>query len=101
MVRLLREARARKILSAYVARLLAACDAGDEILAAPVPEPLTDREQDVLELMAAGLTNAEIGEQLFISPETVKKHAGNIYGKLHVHTRTEAAARARELELLS
>ena len=65
-----------------------------------MPEPLTQREEEVLELLAAGLTDREIGEQLVISPVTVKKHVANIYGKLGVSNRTEAAARARELNLL-
>lgn len=65
-----------------------------------LPELLSQREQEVLHLIAAGLTNREIAEQLVVSPETVKKHTGNIYGKLGVRSRTEAAARARELDLL-
>ena len=59
-----------------------------------------EREAEILTLIAAGLTNREIGAQLVISPETVKKHAGNIYGKLNVSSRTEAVAVARELYLL-
>ena len=51
-------------------------------------------------MIAAGLTNREIAEQLVISPETVKKHTGSIYGKLGVSNRTEAVARARALDLL-
>ena len=63
-------------------------------------DALTDREQEMLELLSAGLTNREVAGQLVISPLPVKTHAGNIYGKLGVSSRTEAAARAGELELL-
>jgi DNA-binding NarL/FixJ family response regulator len=66
-----------------------------------LPEPLTPREQEILELLAAGLTNREIAEALVIAPGTVKKHTGNIYGKLNVSNRTEAATKARELDLLT
>ncbi len=55
---------------------------------------------EILAMIATGLTNPEIAEELFISPETVKKHAGNIYAKLGVHSRTEAAGKARDLALL-
>jgi LuxR family maltose regulon positive regulatory protein len=103
MARLLQEARSRDVMPDYVKTLLAAFG-GDVPLPAPgqqtLPEPLTDREEEVLELLAAGLSNREIAAQLVISPETVKKHAGNIYGKLGVGSRTEAVARARELDLL-
>lgn len=101
MARLLQEARSRAVMSDYVENLLAAFG-GDLSLPTQetLPEPLTTREQEVLELLAAGLTNPEIADKLVISPETVKKHTGNIYAKLGVTNRTEAAARARELDLL-
>jgi LuxR family maltose regulon positive regulatory protein len=63
-------------------------------------EPLSERELEILRLAAAGLTNREMGDRLYISDETVKKHLANIYGKLQVHRRIEAAVRARELGLL-
>ena len=72
--------------------------AGTEVA---LPEPLSLREQEVLELIAAGLTNQEIADKLVISPETVKKHTGTIYSKLGVRSRTEAVARARALDLLA
>jgi LuxR family maltose regulon positive regulatory protein len=103
MVRLLQEACSRAVLPHYVEMLLAACGGNLSIAAAAeatLPEPLTPREQEILELIAAGLTNREIAEQLVISAETVKKHTGSIYGKLGVSNRTEAATRARELDLL-
>ena len=66
----------------------------------PLVEPLTEREMEVLRLMAAGLSNREIAEELILAMGTVKAHLHNIYGKLDVRGRTQAAARARELRLL-
>lgn len=103
MARLLQEARARRVYPDYATRILGAFREGaldHEMHGGTVPEPLSDRERDVLRLLAAGLTNREIGDDLFISPETVKKHVGAIIGKLGVANRTEAAARARDLDLL-
>jgi LuxR family maltose regulon positive regulatory protein len=103
MARLLQEARARGVMPDYVAKLLAAFGGNlpyPSAAAVALPEPLTPREHEVLELLAAGLTNREIAEQLVISSETVKKHVGNISAKLGAGNRTEAAARARELDLL-
>jgi NarL family two-component system response regulator LiaR len=68
--------------------------------AQPLAEPLSERELEVLELIAQGLTNAEIAARLFIAHGTVKRHINNIYGKLQVRHRTEAIARARDLDLL-
>jgi DNA-binding NarL/FixJ family response regulator len=63
-------------------------------------EPLSDRELEILRLMADGLSNREIGAVLFITEGTVKNHVTNILGKLNVRDRTQAALRARELGLI-
>lgn len=65
-----------------------------------LPLLLSQREQSVLELIARGCSNLEIGERLFISLHTVKTHARRINGKLGVERRTQAVARAKELGLL-
>ena len=57
-----------------------------------VAPPLTDREREILELVAAGKTNAEIAEAIWIAPGTVRKHLENVYEKLGVHSRTAAVA---------
>ncbi len=63
-------------------------------------EPLTEREREVLALLAAGLTNGGIAQKLIISPATAKRHVANIFAKLAVVNRTHAIHRARELDLL-
>jgi LuxR family maltose regulon positive regulatory protein len=103
MARLLQEARVRGVMPEYVEQLLRAFGAASAGLGPAeraLPEPLSSREQDVLELIAAGLTNREIAARLFISAETAKKHVANICAKLGVRNRTAAAARARELDWL-
>ena len=67
----------------------------------PLVEPLTERELDVLRLLVRGYTNAEIAEELVLALGTVKWYASQIYGKLGVSNRTEAAALARQLDLVS
>jgi DNA-binding CsgD family transcriptional regulator len=57
-----------------------------------VEPPLTDREREILELVASGKTNAEIAEAMWIAPGTVRKHLENVYEKLGVHSRTAAIA---------
>jgi LuxR family maltose regulon positive regulatory protein len=63
-------------------------------------EPLTAREMEVLKLLSIGCSDKKIAETLVIAPETVHKHLKNIYGKLDVHSRTEAVRRSHELGLL-
>lgn len=63
-------------------------------------EPLSQRELDVLQLLAKGLSNRAIAERLFLALDTVKGHNRRIFDKLQVESRTEAIARARELGLL-
>jgi DNA-binding NarL/FixJ family response regulator len=67
---------------------------------APSEPDLTDREIDVLRLVANGLSNRQIADELFLSPATVKRHVANILGKLGLHSRAAAVARTRELGLL-
>jgi LuxR family maltose regulon positive regulatory protein len=63
-------------------------------------ETLTEREREVLRLLAAGLSNLEIGEKLNISLSTIKTHITRIYSKLGVSSRTQVIVRARELKIL-
>ena len=60
-------------------------------------EPLSERELEVLQWLTSGASNREIGRQLYITENTVKRHVYNIFGKLQVSNRTQAALRAREL----
>ena len=105
MVPLLRQAKARKAVPDYVDKLLTAFDemATDELShpgAALLIEPLTPREMEVLQLLVAGASNAQIAQELFITVNTVKRHITHILGKLEAENRTQAALRARELNLV-
>ena len=66
----------------------------------PLIEPLSERELEVLRLIAAGYSNQEIADRLIIAQGTVKRHINNIYGKLQVGSRTQAVAAARDLHIL-
>ncbi|HEX2621294.1 MAG TPA: LuxR C-terminal-related transcriptional regulator, partial [Phototrophicaceae bacterium] len=110
MVQLLSEAVVRGIMPDYAGRLLAIFENEGQIQVSesksdlttdqPFTEPLSQRELEVLHLIAQGLSNQEIGERLFLALDTVKGHNRRIYDKLQVQRRTEAVARARELGLL-
>jgi DNA-binding CsgD family transcriptional regulator/tetratricopeptide (TPR) repeat protein len=66
----------------------------------PLIDPLSERELEVLHLIAAGLKNREIADKLIVALSTVKSHVNNIYGKLGVSSRIQAVSRAQELDLL-
>ena len=105
---LLQRAAEQGIACPYAQRLLAAWEAdvlrktGENAPSPPQPliEPLSQRELEVLSLAAEGLTNQEIAQTLYVSINTVKTHLRNIYGKLGVTTRREAAAKATALGLI-
>ena len=92
----------------YLAALLRACGPAGAVpqrmRAATAPpglaEPLTNRELEVLRLLAAGKSNQRIAHDLVVALDTVKKHVTHILGKLAAANRTEAVARARELGLI-
>jgi len=102
------ENQAAHPLRVYVDNVVAAFPPPATITAKSVPtnqgtglmEPLTNRELEILRLIAAGQSNAEIGRRLYLALSTVKGHNLRIFGKLQAQNRTEAVARARELGLL-
>jgi len=103
MARLLRHAGSRGISLKYVADLLSQFDSEIETTSPtqqPLIEPLTERELEVLQLLADGLSNKEIASKLFVALGTAKTHTASLYRKLDVASRTQAVARARDLGLL-
>jgi LuxR family maltose regulon positive regulatory protein len=66
----------------------------------PLVEPLTNRELEIMDLLSQRLRNNEIAAQLFVSPQTIKKHLYNIYGKLNVSGRRQAVKKASQLNIL-
>lgn len=110
MKQLLSEAAGQELMPEYTRKLLAAFEAQqhhpDSLSQVMYPDlrllidPLSERELEVLRLVAEGLSNHEIGKRLFLALDTVKGHNRRIYAKLGVQRRTEAVARARELGLI-
>lgn len=102
MARLLRLALRQGIFPNYTTRLLGAFEGGmpGRIASGLLPEPLSEREMEVLRLAATGASNKEIAGALFIALPTVKKHIGHILVKLDTQNRVQAITRARELGLL-
>lgn len=88
-------------LRVYITKLLGAFEKSIAIDQSSLIEPLTEREIEVLTLIAEGLSNPEIAEKLVLSVGTVKTHVKHIYGKLGVDDRVKAAGMARELGLIN
>ncbi|MBA2712878.1 MAG: AAA family ATPase [Rubrobacteraceae bacterium] len=108
---LLRRLPSNDVSPQYVGRLLETLRRSDEnrYLSAeatvsrntqPLPEPLSERELEVLRLVASGRSNREIARELYVSLSTVKSHINNTYRKLGANSRTRAVARARDLDLV-
>ena len=110
LAKLHRQRRLGPVNPDYVERILAAFSGSQhDLLASPqeegrppdaLPEPLSDRELDVLRLLAAGMTYKDIAAALFVSVNTVRFHVKAIYGKLQVHNRTQAVETARASQLI-
>ena len=110
MARLLYEALSQGVEPDYIRRLLAAFPVAESEQTASSPmrgskselvEPLSERELEVLQLIAEGLSNQEVATRLYLSLHTVKVHARNIFTKLAVKNRAQAVARGRALGILS
>jgi LuxR family maltose regulon positive regulatory protein len=110
MAALLRDMTTKRHGSSYLAKLLAAfrddaapqkeVDSSSLVVSQPLIDPLRRREIEVLEHIDQGRSNKEIADEMVVAVSTVKWYLRNIYGKLQVNRRTQAVARARELNLL-
>ena len=111
MAALLRRLPSDEVSPQYVGRLLVVLrqSDGDDYLPAEaaiskvgqtLAEPLSERELEVLRLVASGRSNREIARELYVSLSTVKSHINNTYRKLGANSRTRAVARARDLDLV-
>ena len=109
MAELLRRAASHGMAPGYVAKLLASFSGESSVelealptteVTQPLLDPLSERELEVLRLLATGLTNPEIADELVIAVSTVHSHCKSIYGKLNVHRRWDAVQRAQELGII-
>jgi LuxR family maltose regulon positive regulatory protein len=107
MAALLHHVLSRGVTADYTSRLLSAFPSADRRFQPSPPlaihsfsEPLSERELEVLRLLASGASNQEIAEDLSIALTTARKHVSNIISKLGVHNRTQAVSRGRDLGLL-
>ncbi len=110
MADLLKRLQKQNVAVDYIEKLLAAFGDDEQVIVSeaadhptpsqPLVEPLTNREIDVLELLAQRLQNKEIADKLFVSPETVKGHLKIIYQKLDVGSRREAVEKAKKIGIL-
>ena len=91
---------ARKVLAEFARLAEPDRSASDHPALDRLPEPLSEREQGILRLLASGANNRQIANQLFLAEGTVKNYISTILAKLGVQDRTQAALRARELGLL-
>ncbi len=105
MTRLLLRAASRGDTPAYIQKLMAACSppAGVQLAVGRpdrLEEPFSERELEVLRLLARGWSNPQIARELYVAVSTIQTHCKNIYGKLGVHRRWDAVQRAQELGLI-
>ena len=97
----LMEAAQRGVYPEYIGKILAVIhQVSKQVAAAEEAEKLSEREIEVLRLVAAGLSNREIADKLYLSPGTIKTHVHNICGKLGASNRTQAVGQARDLNLI-
>ena len=88
------------LLTAFQQESVARAQAGEPTKVQPLPEPLSERELQVLQLLARGESNLEIAQELVVVVDTVKRHVSHIFSKLGVHNRVQAVRQAQELGLL-
>ena len=89
------------LLAAFQQQSRTRAQAEERTQAQVLPEPLSERELQVLQLLVEGLSNQEIAQELIIAYDTVKRHVSHIFSKLGVHNRLQAERQAREVGLLS